>query len=93
MIYIYASHMGGYYTTDEPLEDDALYCEECNDSDYLVGTAETDEEAERLMRKEETGFLSDEDRIDAALEGMSEALEDISVTLQKLSEVLDDLRK
>lgn len=37
MIYIYESHLGGYHASDEPLDYDVLYCEECGDADTLVG--------------------------------------------------------
>lgn len=47
--YIYESHMGGLYTSDEPLEYDDLYCEECGDSDRLLGYAETRSEAMKLL--------------------------------------------
>lgn len=50
MIWIYESHMGGIYTSDEPLEWEDLYCETCNDSDTLIGTAETEAECERLVK-------------------------------------------
>ena len=32
-MYIYESHMGGLYTSYEPLDYEDLYCEECGDSD------------------------------------------------------------
>lgn len=44
-MYIYESHMGGLYTSDEPLDYEYLYCEECGDSDSLIGYADTKEEA------------------------------------------------
>lgn len=44
-IYIYEGHMGNLYTSDEPLDYDELYCEQCGDSDWLLGYAETKEEA------------------------------------------------
>ena len=34
-MYIYQSHMGGLYATDEFLED--TYCEQCGDSDFCLG--------------------------------------------------------
>ena len=34
-MYIYECHMGGLYTSDEPLDYEDLYCEECGDSDWL----------------------------------------------------------
>lgn len=36
-MYIYASHMGGLFTADEPLEWEVLYCETCGDSDTEIG--------------------------------------------------------
>ena len=50
--YIYESHMGGLYISDEPLEYDDLYCEECGDSDRLIGYAETRSEALGLLMKD-----------------------------------------
>lgn len=41
MKYLYESHMGGLYTSDEYLDDDYLYCEECGDYDWLIGEFET----------------------------------------------------
>ena len=40
MIYLYESHIGGLYVTDEELTDDKLYCEQCGDSDMLLCTVE-----------------------------------------------------
>ena len=42
--------MGGLYTSDEPLDYEDLYCEECGDSDWLVGYAETREGAWNLLK-------------------------------------------
>lgn len=36
-MYLYRSHLGGLYTTSEPLDYDAMYCEECGDSDTEIG--------------------------------------------------------
>ena len=49
-MYIYESHMGGLYTSDDPLDYEDLYCEECGDSDWLVGYANTREEAWNLLK-------------------------------------------
>ena len=49
-MYIYESHMGGLYTSDEPLDYEDLYCDRCGDSDWLVGCAETREEAWNLLK-------------------------------------------
>lgn len=43
-IYIYESHMGGIYFSDCEYNYDKLYCEQCGDSDWLIGTANTIEE-------------------------------------------------
>ena len=51
-MYIYESHMGGLYTSDEPLDYEDLYCEECGDSDWLIGYAETREDAWNLFADE-----------------------------------------
>ena len=49
-MYIYESHMGGLYTSDEPLDYEDLYCEECGDSDSLLGYAETREDVWNLLK-------------------------------------------
>ena len=49
-MYIYESHMGGLYTSDDPLDYEDLYCEECGDSDRLIGYAETREDAWNLFK-------------------------------------------
>ena len=41
MKYLYESHLGGLYTSDEQLDYDYLYCAQCGDSDWLIGTFET----------------------------------------------------
>lgn len=49
-MYIYEGHLGGLYTSEEPLEYEDLYCEECGDSDNLIGYAETKEEVWDLLK-------------------------------------------
>lgn len=49
-MYIYQSHMGGFFTEESPLGFDECYCEECADSDYLIGHATTREEAWNLVK-------------------------------------------
>lgn len=49
-MYIYEGHMGDLYVTDEALDDEDLYCEVCGDSDWLIGYAETREEAWGLLK-------------------------------------------
>ena len=48
-MYIYESHLGGLYTSDEYLDYDDLYCEQCGDSDWLIGYADTRKEAWDLL--------------------------------------------
>lgn len=49
-MYIYEGHMGSLFVTDEPLSYEECYCETCGDSDWLIGTAETREEAWNLLK-------------------------------------------
>lgn len=49
-IYIYEGHMGSLYTSDEPLDYEQTYCETCGDSDWLIGYANTREEAWELLK-------------------------------------------
>lgn len=42
--YVYESHLGGYYTSDDYISSDELYCEQCGDSDYEIGQFDTFEE-------------------------------------------------
>lgn len=49
-MYIYQSHMGGLYTSDDELDYEQTYCETCGDSDWLIGYAETREEAWNLLK-------------------------------------------
>lgn len=44
-IYIYKSHMGEIYFSDNEYDVDDLYCEQCGDSDWLIGVANTIKEA------------------------------------------------
>lgn len=49
-MYIYQSHMGGLFLSDDVLNYEQTYCETCGDSDYLLGYAETREEAWNLLK-------------------------------------------
>lgn len=49
-MYIYQSHMGGMFVSDEVLGYEQTYCEECGDSDLLIGYAETREDAWNLLK-------------------------------------------
>lgn len=49
-MYIYESHMGGFYATTEELDYEWLYCETCGDSDRYIGVANSRKEARRLLK-------------------------------------------
>lgn len=49
-MYIYQSHMGGLFVSDDVLDYEQIYCETCGDSDFLLGYAETREEAWELLK-------------------------------------------
>ena len=50
--YIYESHLGGIYFADEELDFNELYCEQCCDSDWLIGEAKTAKEAIAVLSNE-----------------------------------------
>ena len=49
-MYIYEGHLGSLYVSDDYLDFDDLYCEECGDSDEYIGRADTAEEAWELLK-------------------------------------------
>ena len=49
-MYIYGSHLGGIYTSDEEIPFEDLYCEECGDSDTELGEADTIAEAWQVLK-------------------------------------------
>lgn len=49
-MYIYESHMGSLFVSDDILDYEQTYCETCGDSDFLLGYAETKEEAWELLK-------------------------------------------
>lgn len=44
-MFIYENHLGGFYDLEEELDVEELYCEQCRDFDYLIGEANSVEEA------------------------------------------------
>ena len=48
-MYIYESHLGSLYTSIYELDYDELYCEQCGDSDWLIGYADTKKKAWNLL--------------------------------------------
>ena len=55
-MYIYEGHMGSLYTDDSILDDENLYCEQCGDSDWLIGYAATRAEAWDLLKDKTDTF-------------------------------------
>ena len=51
MKYLYDSHLGGLYTSDEELDCDYLYCEQCGDSDALIGSFATIQDFWNLIKE------------------------------------------
>lgn len=49
-MYIYESHMGGLYATEEQQDYEGLYCEQCGDSDWEIGRADTMDEAWEMVK-------------------------------------------
>ena len=49
-MYIYEGHMGSLYTSDRELSYEERHCEQCGDTDWLVGYAMTGEEAWGLLK-------------------------------------------
>lgn len=50
-MFLYESHLGGVYYTEEPIDPEHLYCESCRDSDFLIGRFNTEEELKELLAK------------------------------------------
>ena len=46
---VYESHLGGLYFLDEVLDWDSLYCEQCGDTDWHLGHADTWQEVLGLI--------------------------------------------
>lgn len=47
--YIYDSHLGGLYVSDEYIPDDDLYCETCGDYDELIFTMKDRFDTQKLL--------------------------------------------
>ena len=55
-MYIYESHMGSLYTSDTALDWEYLHCEQCGDTDWLIGYASTRAEAWDLLKDKTDTF-------------------------------------
>lgn len=49
-MYLYESHLGGVYITEEPVDYFYLYCDSCGDSDQFIGFFENEEELKDLLK-------------------------------------------
>ena len=49
-MYIYEGHMGDLYTSDTELDYEERHCEQCGDTDWLIGYANTKEEAWKILK-------------------------------------------
>ena len=67
--YIYDSHLGELYISDEYISDDDLYCEICGDYDKLIFTMEDIYALQRLLNYLFTGYYT--------LDCMFELIEDL----------------
>ncbi len=55
-MYVYESHLGGVYLSDEIIPFDALYCETCGDSDELLGEIKDGDYSALRSLLEENGY-------------------------------------
>ena len=63
---VYESHLGGIYFSEDVLDWDELYCDECGDSDTHLGHANTWEEVIPMLKcgqKEDDEFIYDQEYI------------------------------
>lgn len=49
-LYIYESHLGGFYYTDDEQDDESLYCEQCGDCDTYLDKAEEAYDVAEILR-------------------------------------------
>ena len=50
-MYVYEDHLGVLYVSEELLDYEDTYCEACNDSDWLIGYASTNESAWDMLEE------------------------------------------
>ena len=55
-MYIYEGHLGSLYTSDTYLDYEDLYCEQCGESDWLIGYATTRAKAWELLKDDVNTF-------------------------------------
>lgn len=52
-MYVYENHLGGIYLEKEPLPFEYLYCEQCGDSDWMLGEVNTWDELLELLTEDD----------------------------------------
>ncbi|NLZ34913.1 MAG: hypothetical protein GX889_08450 [Clostridiales bacterium] len=68
-LFLYESHTGGFYIEEELKNN--LYCEDCDDSDFYLGSFRTKEEALNLIRIHNEGdFEEFEDYVEGYLKNI-----------------------
>jgi hypothetical protein len=63
---VYESHLGGIYFSEDVLDWDELYCDECGDSDTHLGHANTWEEVISMLKwgwEEDDEFKYDQEYV------------------------------
>ena len=92
MPYLYESHMGGLFTSEEPLDFEFLYCEECGDSDTELGYFESPEEVWETIKPENLECIDCSDRkSDYSCEEKCEKLEPYNIHGYDLSHCMNIL--
>lgn len=62
MWYVYECHLSGdYYISDKELSYEERYCEQCGDSDRLMDSFDTEEEAENYIVSLNNGEFEDDE--------------------------------
>ena len=69
---LYESHLGGLFLSDERIDYEYLYCEQCGDSDFELGEVETFDDVLKLVT-EDDGFVPWSDEILEQIKGEIEA--------------------
>ena len=57
MPYVYENHLnGGFYTSDEELSLEELYCEQCEDHDLPIGYFDNAEDLRKELKEFSVGY-------------------------------------
>lgn len=86
-MYIYEGHMGGFYSSEEELDYEYLYCESCGDSDTCLGWFDNKEDLRDMLYdyydcnydySEVSSFMSKEEYEEDIKERISDAEEQLN---------------